>query len=157
METGHLESRGEKIISERTCHARGQEIRVDYRDDLRCTRVEGNKNWCCDKECGICLDPLDRWKITLPCSHQFHLRCLGGLTNSQCPTCREEFMPSLFYTLVDDVFWYADEGARRSYSLEFVADHIGVKYNPENSEIFSLTKLLGAWNWGDAYKLNQKL
>lgn len=48
-------------------------------------------------ECSICLEDSSALIYRLPCSHQFHRRCLSrwlgsdvGKSNRNCPLCREK-------------------------------------------------------------------
>lgn len=43
-----------------------------------------------DAECAICLEPLDGFRSTLPCSHAFHSACIirACMRDARCPICR---------------------------------------------------------------------
>lgn len=43
------------------------------------------------EECSICLDKLDKNKITISCGHTFHYSCIHTwlIKNNRCPLCRK--------------------------------------------------------------------
>lgn len=47
--------------------------------------------------CAICLEEIDEYRATLPCSHVFHTLCLikHAHGSNVCPLCRHIIIPSL--------------------------------------------------------------
>lgn len=50
-------------------------------------------------DCSVCYEKMGRNKITLPCNHSFHEKCLSKWVeegNNTCPMCRFEFFEIVF-------------------------------------------------------------
>ena len=58
--------------------------------------VELNNKFVDNNTCSICIDEINKNKITLKnCNHTFHKKCIDSWLkkNSSCPICRQEYLP----------------------------------------------------------------